>query len=113
MGIYEGSRGCESFYFVSQYQPSAPQSKLRGVVERRNRTSSADIKCSCVDSILINGKGSVYCPGQDFLVSHTSSFMKYALYPSRVNDKGQVLYINFCYYMIFKLASRLRANSVP
>lgn len=43
---------------------------------------------SCVDSILINGKGSVFCPGEDYLVNHTSTFMKYALYPSRVNDKG-------------------------
>nr|QNT61264.1 laccase [Chrysosporium merdarium] len=42
----------------------------------------------CVDSILINGKGSVFCPGEDFLVNVTSLYMKYALYPSHVNDKG-------------------------
>lgn len=43
---------------------------------------------SCVDSILLNGKGKVYCPGEDFLVNVTSTYMKYALYPSHVNDKG-------------------------
>ena len=43
---------------------------------------------SCVDSILINGKGKLDCPGEGFLVNHTTSFMKYALYPSHVNDKG-------------------------
>ncbi|CAJ2509011.1 Uu.00g140370.m01.CDS01 [Anthostomella pinea] len=42
----------------------------------------------CVDSILINGKGSVYCPGVDFLVDETSTYMKYGLYPRQVNDKG-------------------------
>ena len=43
---------------------------------------------SCVDSILINGRGKVDCPGEGFLVNHTTTFMKYALYPSHVNDKG-------------------------
>ncbi|KAJ5343154.1 uncharacterized protein N7506_002978 [Penicillium brevicompactum] len=42
----------------------------------------------CVDSILINGKGSIYCPGEDYLVNHTSTYMKWALYPNHVNDKG-------------------------
>ncbi|KAH8432996.1 Glc7p regulatory subunit [Aspergillus melleus] len=42
----------------------------------------------CVDSLLINGKGSVYCPGEDFLVNHTSTYMKWAIYPGHVNDKG-------------------------
>ncbi|KAM5448440.1 Glc7p regulatory subunit [Microsporum canis] len=42
----------------------------------------------CVDSLLINGKGSVYCPGEDFLVNHTSDYMKWAIYPRHVNDKG-------------------------
>ncbi|KAJ5967103.1 conidial pigment biosynthesis oxidase Arb2/brown2 [Penicillium viridicatum] len=42
----------------------------------------------CVDSLLINGKGSVYCPGEDFLVNLTSNYMKWALYPGHVNDKG-------------------------
>ncbi|EFQ96764.1 laccase-1 [Nannizzia gypsea CBS 118893] len=42
----------------------------------------------CVDSILINGKGSVYCPGEDFLVNHTMDYMKWAIYPRHVNDKG-------------------------
>ena len=46
------------------------------------------IPTSCVDSILINGKGKIDCPGEGFLVNHTTSFMKYALYPSHVNDKG-------------------------
>ncbi|ORY10495.1 conidial pigment biosynthesis oxidase Arb2/brown2 [Clohesyomyces aquaticus] len=49
---------------------------------------ASDLSIFCVDSILINGKGSVYCPGQDFLVNHTSTYMKYAFYPSQVNDKG-------------------------
>ena len=44
--------------------------------------------CSCVDSILVNGKGSVYCPGEDVLVNYTSTFMRWALYPGHVNDKG-------------------------
>lgn len=43
---------------------------------------------SCVDSILINGKGSVYCPGEDFLVNNTMDYMKWAIYPRHVNDKG-------------------------
>lgn len=51
----------------------------------------ADIAHSCVDSILVNGKGSVYCPGEEYLVNHTSTYMKYALYPGHVNDKGSVL----------------------
>ncbi|KAL1953848.1 hypothetical protein VTO42DRAFT_2108 [Malbranchea cinnamomea] len=42
----------------------------------------------CVDSLLINGKGSVYCPGEDFLVNLTSNYMKWAIYPRHVNDKG-------------------------
>ncbi|OAL71576.1 hypothetical protein A7D00_4481 [Trichophyton violaceum] len=42
----------------------------------------------CVDSILINGKGSVYCPGEDFLVNNTMDYMKWAIYPRHVNDKG-------------------------
>ncbi|KAJ5996955.1 hypothetical protein N7522_008615 [Penicillium canescens] len=42
----------------------------------------------CVDSILINGKGSIYCPGEEYLVNHTSTYMKWALYPGHVNDKG-------------------------
>jgi hypothetical protein len=50
--------------------------------------TKASLQFSCVDSILINGKGSVYCPGEDFLVNVTSLYMKYALYPTHVNDKG-------------------------
>ncbi|OJJ51097.1 hypothetical protein ASPZODRAFT_56502 [Penicilliopsis zonata CBS 506.65] len=42
----------------------------------------------CVDSILINGKGSVHCPGEEYVVDQTSNYMKWALYPSHVNDKG-------------------------
>ncbi|CEO58348.1 Putative Gip1 [Penicillium brasilianum] len=42
----------------------------------------------CVDSILLNGKGSIYCPGEEYLVNHTSTYMKWALYPGHVNDKG-------------------------
>lgn len=49
------------------------------------RTNHGD---SCVDSILINGKGSVHCPGEEYLVNHTSNYMKWALYPNHVNDKG-------------------------
>lgn len=45
---------------------------------------------SCVDSILINGKGSVYCPGVDFLIDQTSTYMKYGLFPRQVNDKGYI-----------------------
>lgn len=43
---------------------------------------------SCSDSILVNGKGSLYCPGVDMLINHTSTYMKYGLYPRQVNDKG-------------------------
>ncbi|GKT72168.1 conidial pigment biosynthesis oxidase arb2 brown2 [Colletotrichum tofieldiae] len=43
---------------------------------------------SCSDSILINGKGSLYCPGVETLINHTSTYMKYGLYPRQVNDKG-------------------------
>lgn len=43
---------------------------------------------SCVDSILVNGKGSVYCPGEEFLIEHTMSFIKWAIYPLQVTDKG-------------------------
>ncbi|KAF3403687.1 Laccase abr2 [Penicillium rolfsii] len=42
----------------------------------------------CVDSILLNGKGSIFCPGEEYLVNHTSTYMKWALYPGHVNDKG-------------------------
>lgn len=45
---------------------------------------------SCVDSILINGKGSVFCPGVDHLINYTSEYMKLGLYPRQVNDKGYV-----------------------
>ncbi|KAL9613430.1 MAG: hypothetical protein Q9167_002028 [Letrouitia subvulpina] len=33
----------------------------------------------CGDSILINGKGNVYCPGQQFLINQTSPFIQQAL----------------------------------
>ncbi|KAL8685395.1 MAG: hypothetical protein Q9218_007785, partial [Villophora microphyllina] len=33
----------------------------------------------CGDSILVNGKGSVYCPGQPFLINQTSPFIQEAL----------------------------------
>lgn len=45
---------------------------------------------SCVDSLLINGKGSLYCPGHEYLVNHTLNFIKWAIYPDQVTDKGQV-----------------------
>jgi hypothetical protein len=43
---------------------------------------------SCTDSILVNGKGSVFCPGEQYLIDQTSAYMKWALAPSHVNDKG-------------------------
>ncbi|KAK5988365.1 Multicopper oxidase GIP1 [Cladobotryum mycophilum] len=49
---------------------------------------SSGMTIFCVDSILLNGKGSVYCPGSDYLVNETSTYMKYGLYPRQVNDKG-------------------------
>ncbi|KAB5536176.1 multicopper oxidase-domain-containing protein [Coniochaeta sp. 2T2.1] len=42
----------------------------------------------CSDSILVNGKGSLFCPGVDKLINLTSTYMKYGLYPRQVNDKG-------------------------
>ncbi|KAH8695156.1 conidial pigment biosynthesis oxidase Arb2/brown2 [Talaromyces proteolyticus] len=56
--------------------------------EYMNAMDESRLSMFCVDSILINGKGSVYCPGEDYLVQHTSTYMKYALYPGHVSDKG-------------------------
>ncbi|GKT90025.1 conidial pigment biosynthesis oxidase arb2 brown2 [Colletotrichum tofieldiae] len=42
----------------------------------------------CSDSILINGKGSLYCPGVETLINHTSTYMKYGLYPAKSTTKG-------------------------
>ncbi|RJE19619.1 hypothetical protein PHISCL_08037 [Aspergillus sclerotialis] len=56
--------------------------------EYMNAEEASGYTIFCVDSILVNGKGSVYCPGEDFLVNQTSTYMKYALYPGHVNDKG-------------------------
>ncbi|KAF5007923.1 hypothetical protein FDECE_5839 [Fusarium decemcellulare] len=49
---------------------------------------SSGMAIFCSDSILVNGKGSLYCPGVDMLINHTSTYMKYGLYPRQVNDKG-------------------------
>ncbi|KAK2616916.1 Glc7p regulatory subunit [Conoideocrella luteorostrata] len=49
---------------------------------------SSGLAIFCVDSILLNGKGSVFCPSVDYLINETSTYMKYGLYPRQVNDKG-------------------------
>ncbi|CAG1965547.1 unnamed protein product [Fusarium graminearum] len=49
---------------------------------------SSGMAIFCSDSILVNGKGSLYCPDVDVLINHTSTYMKYGLYPRQVNDKG-------------------------
>ncbi|KZF26352.1 multicopper oxidase [Xylona heveae TC161] len=38
--------------------------------------------------ILVNGKGSVYCPSLDYLLNQTSPYTSYAVAPGTVNDKG-------------------------
>ncbi|SLM39593.1 Multicopper oxidase, type 3 [Lasallia pustulata] len=42
----------------------------------------------CSDSILVNGKGNVYCPGLDFLVSLETPYVQYALGNVPVTAKG-------------------------
>ncbi|KAI9762128.1 MAG: hypothetical protein M4579_000608 [Chaenotheca gracillima] len=42
----------------------------------------------CMDSILTNGKGSVFCPGQEFLVSLETPYIIGALNHTNVTDKG-------------------------
>ncbi|KAE8326988.1 conidial pigment biosynthesis oxidase Arb2/brown2 [Aspergillus sergii] len=54
---------------------------------------AANLNLFCVDSILINGKGNVYCPGEDYLVNHTMNFIKWAIYPQQVSDKGCLPYV--------------------
>ncbi|KAF2149697.1 multicopper oxidase [Myriangium duriaei CBS 260.36] len=49
-------------------------------------TSNAATFCS--DSILVNGHGSTYCPGQEFLINNTRDDMTYFLAPAHVTDKG-------------------------
>lgn len=49
----------------------------------------AKLCASCVDSVLINGKGSVYCPGQDFVINQTNpGIQQHAFFNSTVTDKG-------------------------
>lgn len=42
----------------------------------------------CTDSILVNGQGSQYCPGQEFLVENTRTDLASFIYPKTVTDKG-------------------------
>lgn len=45
---------------------------------------------SCLDSILVNGKGEVYCPGQKFLQSELAPGLVEDAFPpgTEVSDKG-------------------------
>ncbi|XHF99194.1 hypothetical protein AWENTII_002701 [Aspergillus wentii] len=49
----------------------------------------------CMDSILINGRGSVYCPGEDFIASLETDYLKGAIDNQPLTDKG-------CYPNIYK-----------
>ncbi|KZF19196.1 multicopper oxidase [Xylona heveae TC161] len=46
------------------------------------------VQIFCVDSILINGKGSVNCPGQPYITSIQSAFMNASWPNTTVSDKG-------------------------
>ena len=50
----------------------------------------------CMDSILINGQGSQYCPGHEFLINNTRTDMATFLAPQHVTDKGYVLQHPIC-----------------
>lgn len=45
---------------------------------------------SCLDSILVNGKGELYCPGQKFLQSELAPGLVDDAFPpgTQVSDKG-------------------------
>jgi hypothetical protein len=45
---------------------------------------------SCLDSILVNGKGELYCPGQKFLQSELAPGLVDDAFPpgTKVSDKG-------------------------
>ncbi|KAL2003357.1 hypothetical protein VTN02DRAFT_4177 [Thermoascus thermophilus] len=49
----------------------------------------------CVDSILINGRGAIYCPSADELYSYETDYLKGAIDNLNLTDKG-------CYPNIFK-----------
>ncbi|KAH8199586.1 hypothetical protein TruAng_006236 [Truncatella angustata] len=55
--------------------------------EYMNGMVASGLDIFCVDSILLNGKGESYCPGQPFLQSEVMSYMQWAL-GEPVNDKG-------------------------
>jgi hypothetical protein len=43
---------------------------------------------SCRDSVLINGMGSTYCPGVDYLLPLVPEGLAESLLPEQINDKG-------------------------
>lgn len=45
---------------------------------------------SCVDSILVNGQGEVYCPGEKFLNDQIAPGLKDGPFPpdTKISDKG-------------------------
>ncbi|KAA6409839.1 MAG: hypothetical protein FRX48_06451 [Lasallia pustulata] len=52
-------------------------------------TEASQVLLFCVDSVLINGKGSVYCPGLDYVINQTSpALQEFALFNATVTDKG-------------------------
>ncbi|CAK3990816.1 conidial pigment biosynthesis oxidase arb2 brown2 [Lecanosticta acicola] len=53
-----------------------------------NYTLASNLGLFCSDSILLNGKGSVYCPGTDFLINHTQPGVQESIDPKFVSDKG-------------------------
>lgn len=48
----------------------------------------ADSEYSCMDSVLVNGRGAVYCPGAENISAVELSYLKTAIDNQPLTDKG-------------------------
>lgn len=67
-----------SYYNSTQYKKAVEKSQLQ---------------IFCVDSILINGKGSVFCPEHQWLIDMQLPFHEKSWPNQRITDKGYVLHV--------------------
>jgi FtsP/CotA-like multicopper oxidase with cupredoxin domain len=54
----------------------------------KEANAESQLQIFCVDSILINGKGSVFCPGHQFLIDMQVPFMEKSWPNDNITDKG-------------------------
>ncbi|OJJ48518.1 hypothetical protein ASPZODRAFT_150730 [Penicilliopsis zonata CBS 506.65] len=63
--------------------------------EYQNLQVESGLDLFCVDSVLINGKGAIYCPGSEEIASLETSYLKASIANQPLSDKG-------CYPNIYK-----------